>query len=158
MCLFSLVPTTLDMFEGESDTLRAETSSAFPRCLQATTQPPALFYVTKFYSCFPLELACSTFCWLQFGSNAPSLVAMSLVSPSFLLVIGQKSTYIPHSAPVYVFSACSHTVILCLRQGCSHLPLAMHLEMMQTVSSDEEIGKGLMLITGQQNSICIAGG
>lgn len=48
------------------------------------------------------------------------------VSGQSLLPLGDwAKVYIPHSAPVCVFSGCSHTVILCLGQGCLHLPLAM---------------------------------
>lgn len=87
--------------------------------------------------------------WLKcpfFGGNVSG--------QSLLPLADWAKVYIPHSAPVCMFLGCSH--ILWLGRGCLHLPSAMQLEMMQIVSSDKEIGKGLVLITGQQNSIYIA--
>lgn len=89
--------------------------------------------------------------WLKcpfFGGNVSG--------QSLLPLADWAKVYIPHSAPVCMFSGYSHTVILCLGRGRLHLPSAVHLEMMQIVSSDKEIGKGLVLITGQQNSFYIA--
>lgn len=89
--------------------------------------------------------------WLKcpfFGGNVSG--------QSLLPLADWAKVYIPHSAPVCMFSGYSHTEILCLGRGRLHLPSAVHLEMMQIVSSDKEIGKGLVLITGQQNSFYIA--